>query len=102
MKGLFDFIKLLPTPIQITVAAVILGMSVTWAMESRYMTVSDFTKSYVLDLKSLLRDLNKDLQDEELTDREREWIEEEIESLTDELCYEMPEDRLCKETEEIE
>jgi len=101
MKGLFDFVKLLPTPVQITVAAVILGMSVTWAMESRYMTVSDFTRSYVLDLKSLIRDLHNDLKDEELTDREREWIEEEILSLTDELCYEMPDDRLCKE-EEVE
>jgi uncharacterized protein YebE (UPF0316 family) len=97
MKGILDFIKLLPGPIQITVAAVIVGMSVTWALESRYMTVSDFTKSYVLDLKSLIRELNKDLADPELTDREREWIEEQIEVLMDDLCYENPNDLMCKE-----
>jgi hypothetical protein len=55
-----------------------------------------------LDLKVLIRDLSKDLADPELTEREREWIEEEIESLTDELCYEMPDDRLCKEEEDVE
>jgi hypothetical protein len=102
MKGILDFIKLLPTPIQMVLAALLLGVTLAYAHESRYMTVSDFTKSYVLDLKVLIRDLSKDLADPELTEREREWIEEEIESLTDELCYEMPDDRLCKEEEDVE
>lgn len=97
MKIILDFIKLIPVPVQIAVASMVIGGVAFAGLETRYMTVSDFTKSYVLDLKKLIRDLSQDLEDPNLSDRERRWIQEELESLLDELCYEKPNDRLCYE-----
>ena len=96
MKILLDFIKLIPAPVQIAVASMVIGGVAFAGLETRYMTVSDYTKSYVLDLKSAIREIMGQLDDPDLSDREREWLEMELESLIDELCYEMPDDRLCK------
>lgn len=93
---LLDCLKLIPVPVQIAVASMVIGGVAFAGLETRYMTVSDFTKSYILDLKKLIRDLEQDLEDENLTDRERDWIEEELESLIDELCFENPNDRTCR------
>lgn len=95
MKALIDFLKLLPASVQVAIVCLILGGGFVLAAESRYMTVDQFTKSYVLDLKSLIREYHKDLQNPDLTDRERVWIEEQIQLLIDELCYELPDDPYC-------
>jgi hypothetical protein len=94
---ILDFLKLIPVPIQICIASLVIGGVAFAGLESRYMTVADYTKSYVLDLKALIRDLKNDLRDEDLTPREREWIEADLQSLLDELCYERPDDRLCED-----
>ena len=97
MKFLVDFIQLIPKELQIGIACLVIGGFAFAGMESRYMTVSDFTKSYVLDLKKLIRELKEDLKDPTLTARERHHLEMEIEELMDELCYEKPNDLWCKE-----
>lgn len=71
------------------------GLIVGYA-EIRFMTVADFTKSYVLDLKQAIRAARDDLKEAE-TERERRLIQEDIESLLDELCEERPDDPWCKE-----
>ena len=86
----------LPTGIKTTVALVAVGGAATFAAESRYMTVADFTKSYVLNLKSEIRDIRKELRDADLSEREREVLEDLLDELIDELCYEMPNDNLCE------
>lgn len=96
MKIILDVIKLIPVPVQIAIAGIVIGAATVYGAESRYMTVSDFTKSYVLDLKKMIREIRKDLKDETLTDREREHLQAEIEELMDELCYEKPDDLWCK------
>jgi hypothetical protein len=98
VKLILDVIKLIPVPIQITIAAIIIGIGVAYAHETRYMTVSDYTKSYVLDLKSAIREIMKELDDPNLTERERIWLEGQLEELIDELCYEKPDDRLCHDS----
>ena len=95
-----EWLKMLPTSVQVAVAGILLGITAVYAHETRYMTIDQFTKSYILDLKSIIRDLEKELREEDLTPRERELIEDEIDSLIDELCYENPKDRLCHELEQ--
>jgi hypothetical protein len=102
MNFLLDFIKLIPVSLQVAIASMVIGGAAVYGAESRYMTVSDFTKSYVLDLKKSIREIMRTLDDEMLTDLEREWLEIELEELIDELCYEAPEDRLCKDYERID
>jgi hypothetical protein len=82
---------------QIAIVCLIIGGVAFAGLETRYMTVSDFTKSYVLDLKKIIREIEYDLRDLDLTERERRDLEMELEELIDELCYEKPEDRLCEE-----
>jgi len=65
-------------------------------MEIRYMTVADFTKSYVLDLKSEIRELKDDLKKAD-SDGERRQIQKDIDALIDELCEERPNDPLCSQ-----
>ena len=89
---LFDYI---PKPIAAGLACIIVGVGGTYAHEARYMTVGQYTKSYVLDLKQYIRDLRKDLREAE-SDGERDRIREELERALDELCYEIPDDPLCK------
>ena len=95
MKVIIDFLKLIPVPIQIALASMIIGGTAFAGLETRYMTVSDFTKSYVLDLKSAIREIIRELENPDLTERERTWLEQELETLLDELCYEKPDDPLC-------
>jgi hypothetical protein len=97
MKLLLDLIKLIPGQVQIAIVCLIIGGVAFAGLETRYMTVSDFTKSYVLDLKKIIREIEYDLRDLDLTERERRDLEMELEELIDELCYEKPEDRLCEE-----
>lgn len=85
----------IPKPVAMTVAALVIGGGGALGLETRYMTVTDFTKSYVLDLKREIRALKNDL-DEAESDRERRVIQEQIETLLDELCEERPDDPLCK------
>lgn len=95
MNAIIDWIKILPTSIQIAVASIIIGATAVYAHETRYMTVSDFTKSYILDLKQAIREIVRTLESEDLSERERAMLENDLEALLDELCYEAPEDRLC-------
>jgi hypothetical protein len=97
MKGLIDWIKLLPTPVQIAVVCLVLGTALAYAHESRYMTVDQFTKSYVLDLKREIRELEMLLRDPELDEQTRTILFEQLERMIDELCYEMPDDPYCTE-----
>lgn len=81
-----------PKPVQMMVFG---GLLVAYG-EARFMTVDDFTKSYVLDLKREIRELRKDLKEAQ-TDRERDNIRDQIEVLLDDLCYELPNDPYCKD-----
>ena len=99
MQALLDVLKLIPVSVQIAVASMVIGGAAFAGLEVRYMTVSDFTKSYVLDLKREIREIWAELEREDLTERERQWLQDELESLLDELCYETPGDRLCQEHE---
>ena len=72
------------------------GVGGAWAHEARYMTVSQYTKSYVLDLKSEIRQLQKDLQRENISDEVKELLREQLDEMLDELCYESPDDPYCK------
>jgi hypothetical protein len=100
MNFFIDLVKLIPVPVQIAVVSMVLGGVAFAGLETRYMTVSDFTKSYVLDLKKAIREIEYVLREEDLTERERRDLEMELEELIDELCYEKPDDRLCQEEEE--
>ena len=95
MQGLIDLIKLVPIPVQIAVAGMLLGGAAFAGLETRYVNASQFEKSYILNLKSAIREIMRELDESELSDRERTWLEEELEALIDELCYETPDDRLC-------
>ena len=95
MAKLIELLGMLPSSVQIVIASLFVGGGAVAGLEARYMTVSDFTKSYVLDLKAEIRAIKNELKAEDLTDRERESLEEELEELIDELCYENPEDRYC-------
>ena len=94
MLDLTNLLNFVPKPVALVIVSVVGGGLAVAGMETRYMTVADFTKSYVLDLKSEIRELHRDLERAE-TDRERQQIREDIESLIDELCYEKPDDRMC-------
>lgn len=100
MGQIIELLKLIPKPVQVVIAALLLGAGFAYAHEVRYMTVADFTKSYVLDLKKIIRELKNELHDEDLSDRDRLNLEMDIEELIDELCYENPNDRLCDDEEE--
>ena len=94
-----NFLKLLdsmPKSVQMVLAALALGVGVAYAHESRYMTVSDFTKGYVLELKKAIREMEGILRTPTLSPTEREIYNEELEELIAELCYEIPNDnRYC-------
>jgi len=97
MKALLDFLRLVPVPVQIAIAGIVLGGAAFAGHEVRYMTVSDFTKSYVLDLKREIRELQKELADPDLLPRVREMLIEQLDDMVDELCYEVPDDPYCKD-----
>jgi len=91
-----ELLKLIPRPVQLTLAGILIGGLAFAGHESRYMTVSEFTKSYVLDLKSEIREMRKDLATPNLAPEVRAILEEALESMLDELCYEMPDDTYCR------
>lgn len=94
---MFDPVSLLsflPKSVTLTIVAVLVGGLGFAGHEIRYMTVADFTKSYVLDIKNTIRSLRLDLRNAE-TDRERALIQADIDELIDELCYERPRDPMC-------
>lgn len=94
MLGLLDAV---PASVKGGIALLLLGGMGVFGAESRYMTVDDFTKSYILDLKAEIREIQKELRFEELTEREKLWLEEQLEALLDELCYEVPDDPYCED-----
>ncbi len=96
MTWLVDILKLCPTWAQIAVIALVVGVGGAWAHEARYMTVDQYTKSYVLDLKSEIRQIEKDLGRESISEDAKEILREQLEFMLDELCYEVPDDPYCK------
>lgn len=94
MKIILDLIQLIPKQLQIAIACLLIGGVAFAGLESRYMTVSDYTKSYILDLKKAIREVEYILRTEELTERERHNYEVELQEMIDELCYEKPDDKV--------
>lgn len=90
-----DLIALLPKPVAIAVASIVIGAGGVYGLETRYITASDFHKSYVLSLKSEIRALRKEIRDE-TDERMADRLREELAALIDELCLEAPQDRECK------
>jgi hypothetical protein len=93
---IIDLLKQLPTAVQICAVSVLLGGAVVYAAESRYMTVGQYTKSYVLDLKAEIRAIRNELERDEADPGTEELLEEQLEALLDELCYEVPNDPYCR------
>ena len=98
MSKLIELLNLLPKSVQIAIAGLIIGGAAFAGHEVRYMTVADFTKSYILDLKREIRSLKKDIE-ETNSEEVRSMLREELEQLLDELCYELPEDWMCRNRE---
>ena len=90
-----DLLGLIPKPIALCLASLVIGGGGFAALETRYVTTSDFTKSYVLQLKREIRELRKEIAAER-DDRRRADLEEDLAALLDELCVEMPADRECR------
>ena len=95
MPDLMKLLALIPKSLQVVIAAMIIGMSIAYAHEVRYMTVSDYTKSYILDLKAAIRELQKLLRDSTLSNHDRETIEDQLAEAIAELCYEDKNDKYC-------
>ncbi len=99
MSSLLDALKLIPKPMQIAIAGIVIGIGAVYAHESRYMTVGQFTKSYLLDLKAEIRETKKDLSNPDLPARVREMLQANLEAMLDDLCYELPSDPYCLDRE---
>ena len=93
--NLIDLLKLIPAQVQILVVGVVLGGAAFAGAESRYLTVSQFEKSYILEIKAEIRALRRELRDDTLTEREIEMLEDYLQELIAELCYEQPDDTEC-------
>lgn len=96
MATLLKLIEMIPQAIRLPIVFLMLGGAATLGAEARYMTVSDFTKSYVLDLKSEIRQLRQQIADPATSADVRALLREQLEALLDELCYEIPDDPYCK------
>lgn len=97
MKALIDFLKLIPRPMQIAIAGMVLGGAAFAGHEIRYMTVADYTKSYILELKSEIRELERELRRSDIDPGYRQVLAEQLERMIDELCYELPDDPYCRD-----
>ena len=97
MNAILQLLALIPTTAQIMIASVLIGGAGVYAHESRYMTVGDFTKSYILELKSEIRQIKKDLGRENINQEVKEMLREQLDTLIADLCYEAPDDPYCKE-----
>lgn len=95
MSKILELLGLLPKAMQIALAGILIGGVGFAAHEQRYMTVDQFTKSYVLDLRSAIREIQKDLANPDLNPEVREILTEQMALLVDELCYELPSDPYC-------
>lgn len=89
-------LELIPQSYRLPIILVLSGVGLAYGHEIRYVTASDFTKSYVLNLRGEIRELRKELR-EAATASEKERIQEQIDAMIDELCYEVPTDSYCKE-----
>jgi hypothetical protein len=93
---LSKLLEFIPKSAQVVIASLFVGGLSFAGMDARYMTVSDFTKSFVLDLKSEIRSLSKDIRDPELPEDVKEFMRDQLEELIDELCYQNPDDPYCE------
>ena len=84
-----QMLALMPKSAQIAIIGLLLGGAAFAAHEIRYMTVADFTKSFILDLKSEVRALRRELSDDDLDPAARAILREQMEQLLDELCLEV-------------
>jgi hypothetical protein len=96
MKWLTDILNMLPPSVRWGALAGILVIGIAYGHESRYMTVGEYTKSYVLDLKAEIRAIKADLSSGNLPAETAEILREQLEALLDELCYEKPDDPYCR------
>jgi len=96
MAKLLELLSLMPRAVQIAIAGILIGGVAFAAHETRYMTVSQFTKSYVLDLKSEIRAIRRDLSDPDIDERTKQFLREQLDQMLDELCYEAPSDPYCQ------
>lgn len=96
MNKVLELLGMMPRPVQIAIAGLLFGGIAFAAHEQRYMTVDQFTKSYVLALKSEIRNIKIDLADANLDARVRAVLVEQLAAMLDDLCYEMPEDVYCR------
>lgn len=99
MSKLLELLNLMPRAVQIAIAGMLIGGLAFAGHEVRYMTVSQFTKSYVLDLKSEIRAVQRELTDPDLDVRIAQILREQLDQMLDELCYETPNDPYCKRDE---
>jgi len=89
-----DLLNMIPQPVRMTLAALLLGILAVAGADQRYMTVDTYMKGYILDLKEAIRELRRQLDRAE-TETERQSIQRDIDELIDELCYEKPDDSYC-------
>ncbi len=97
MSKILELLGLLPKVVQIGIVGILVGGVGFAAHEQRYMTVAQFTKSYVLDLRSSIREIQRDLANPELNPEVRSILTEQLALLVDELCYELPSDPYCNQ-----
>lgn len=93
---MLDVLNFVPKSVQAAIACLVLGGIAVYAAESRYMTVAQYTKSYVLDLKSEIRAIQTDLRDPDIPEDTKRYLREQLEVLLDDLCYEVPDDPYCE------
>lgn len=96
MTKIIDLLNMMPKAIRLTLIGMLFGGLAFAGHEVRYMTVAQYTKSYILDLKAEIRETRRDLRSQDLPARVREILTENLAALIDELCYELPNDRECK------
>lgn len=89
-----DILAFVPKSIALSIASIMIGAGAFAGMEIRYVSASQFQKSYVLQLKREIRELRSEIADTE-DDELRARLEEYLDELIDELCIEMPDDREC-------
>jgi len=97
MKALLDILNMLPNSVKYGAIIGLLVVGVAYGHEARYMTVGQYTKSYVLDLRAEIRSIRIDLDNPELSVEVKRMLREQLEVMLDELCYEVPEDPYCKD-----
>ena len=93
-----ELLSLVPKSVQVVVASAALGGGAVLGMEWRYVTSSDFRKSYILDLRGEIREIGRDLQNPDISEDAKELLREQLERLIDDLCFETENtDPYCKD-----